>query len=356
MSQERGPRPRSFRLALRIYLAALLPLAAVSLIIGVLDIFAIGPPLPTPPAQPGPGMLLFPVGLALFFLSIVSVLFARSLVKPITHLASTAAAFGAGDLDARANLQRTDELGDLSRQFDEMADRITHLMRLQKELLANVSHELRTPLARIRVVLDILDLEAFRDKAPEVLGITDDLKELEQLVGNIMMTARLDLEAGRAGQASLPLHLEQTDPQKTLNAAITRFRQKFPSRKLEVALEPSLPHIVADAMMVRRVINNLLDNARKYSGEMSVVTLRASGDDENLRVEVVDQGIGIAPDDIERVFRPFFRTDQSRARATGGVGLGLALSRHIVEAHEGTISIESKEGRGTTVSFSIPAI
>ena len=355
MSANKNPRQASVRLALRIYLAALLPLAAVSLLIGLLDIFALGPGLP-PSVRPGPGFMLLPVGLSLFLMSIVSLFLARSLVRPMTHLTRTAAAFGAGDLEARANLQRTDELGDLANTFDEMADRITHLMRLQKELLANVSHELRTPLARIRVVLDILDLEAFRDKAPQLLGITDDLKELEQLVGNILITARLDLEAGRAGEASLPLNLEQTAPGTILDAAIKRFCQKSPSRKLELDLAPSLPDIVADAMMVRRVINNLLDNARKYSDEDSVVILRARGGDDELQVEVSDQGIGIADDDIERVFQPFFRADQSRTRATGGVGLGLALSRHIVEAHGGTITIESQPDRGTTVRVCLPAI
>lgn len=343
------PPPRAtFGLSLRIYLVTLLPFIVTGLIIGVVDLSSDGPP------QPGLHYLLMPLGLLLFFVAVAATLFARSLAKPIARLGEAAASFGAGDLEARTGLDRKDELGDLARVFDEMADRVTYLMRAQKKLLANVSHELSTPLARIRVALDIVDLQAAGSSEPELRSIAEDLAELEQLVANILMTARLDLEAGRAGLASLPLNLEQAEARPIVDAAVTRFRRKSPTRRIEANIEQSLPAVTADRMLLRRVIDNLLDNARKYSDAETVVTLRVGRDEQSLSVEVEDQGIGISQADLDRIFTPFFRTDESRNRATGGVGLGLSLSRQIVEAHGGWMTIESEEDQGTLVRFLIP--
>ena len=330
-------------LALRIYLVTLLPVVAVSLIIGALDVLAVG----------GRWRLL-PLGLLLVFFVTAAILFARSLARPIARLAEAAGALGAGRLDARVGLDRSDELGQLGHAFDEMAERMEQLMRAHKELLANVSHELRTPMARIRVALDIVDLDEAGASSPELKRIATDLKELEQLVNDILMTARLELQAGQAGEASLPMRREPTESRTILDAAVARFRELHPARGLEVAMDEPLPVVVADRVLLRRVVDNLLDNARKYSEATSVVTLRATGG-AALVVAVVDQGIGMGPADLEKGFAPFFRSDQSRARQTGGVGLGLTLSRRIVEAHGGTITIESERGRGTTVRFTVPA-
>jgi signal transduction histidine kinase len=343
------PRRAAFPLTLRIYLVTLLPFVITGLVVGAVDLSTGVPP------RPSLHFLLMPLGLLLLLVAIALTFFARSLAKPISRLTQTAAAFGAGDLGARTGLQRKDELGELAAVFDEMADRIAVLMRAQKKLLANVSHELRTPLARIRVALDIVDAQADEGSRPELRSIAEDLQELEQLVANILITARLDLEAGDAGLASLALNVEPVESRSIVEAAVARFGDKSPSRRLEVEIETPLPLIDADRVLLRRVIDNLLDNARKYSAKQSLITLRATGTEEALSVAVEDHGIGISQADLDRLFTPFFRTDDSRARTTGGVGLGLSLSRQIVEAHGGTIAIDSEVGRGTVVRFTIPA-
>ena len=106
--------------------------------------------------------------------------------------------------------------------------------------------------------------------------------------------------------------------------------------------------------MLRRVVDNLLDNAAKYSEAPAPVVLSAGREGDALRISVQDQGIGVEPQDLPRLFTPFFRTDRSRARGTGGVGLGLALAKRIVEAHGGSIDVESQPGLGTTVRFRVP--
>ena len=298
--------------------------------------------------------LMLPLGLFLVSLAVTSALLARSLARPITHLTRTARAFGAGDPDARARLDRRDEIGEFADTFDQMADRITALMRAQQELLANVSHELRTPLARIRVALDIAalgDADQARAQLPE---IEEDLEELERLVGDVLVTARLCLDSGSMRQADLPMRVELIEAERIVTAATEGFARRHPNRQLAVDAGEQLPTIEADPMLLRRVIDNLLDNAVRASNASEPITLRALVDGDQLQVEVEDKGIGIGEDDLDKVFRPFYRADESRTRDTGGVGLGLALSRRIVEAHGGVISLESERGRGTTVRFSVP--
>jgi signal transduction histidine kinase len=267
-----------------------------------------------------------------------------------------AQAFGAGELSVRTGLRRNDELGQVASAFDEMAERITHLLRSQKELLANVSHELRTPLARIRVALD-LAAEGDAQLARESLAdIAEDLTELERLVGDVLTTARLDFAAGAAaGGGTPPLRLELVDAQALLEKSAARFRSARPQHRLEVHIEGPLPVLEADPMLLRRVFDNVLDNAGKYSDPSTTVRLSAHPVDGGLEVEVADQGIGIDASDMPHIFTPFFRSDRSRARTTGGVGLGLALARRIVDAHGGSLQLESQPGVGTTVRVRLAA-
>jgi two-component system OmpR family sensor kinase len=122
-----------------------------------------------------------------------------------------------------------------------------------------------------------------------------------------------------------------------------------------VEIGSDLPGVVGDPVLLRRAVDNLLDNARKYSPPESEIRVRVSRRGETAIVEVIDRGEGIARSDLERLFTPFFRADRSRARATGGVGLGLALSKRIVEAHGGTLAAQSAPGAGTTMTIALPA-
>lgn len=288
----------------------------------------------------------------LIVLALASFPLARAIARPMERLTDAARKLGAGDLSARAGLRRGDEVGELSSAFDDMAGRLQGLVRSERQLLADVSHELRTPLARIRVALDLAaegDVARARKYLEE---IRIDLAELDQLLGDVLTAARLDQAGGRG---EVPLRLQQVPAQEVLDRAAARFRTAHPGRTLVVKFEGVLPALVADPAMLRRVIDNLLDNAAKYSEAPAPVELAAEGDGASLRVSIRDEGIGIEPQDVPRLFTPFFRTDRSRARGTGGVGLGLALAKRIVEAHGGTIDVESRPGLGTTVRFRVPA-
>jgi two-component system OmpR family sensor kinase len=309
--------------------------------------------MPRPPAPPAPW---FPIALVLVVVGVTAWLTARSLARPLAALSSVAAQFGSGQLTARAAHDRDDEFGDLARSFNDMAQRISRLMGAEKELIANVSHELRTPLARIQVALDLAaegDAESARESLKE---ITEDLAELERIVDDVLTAARLALSDGTASTGAMPpIRVEEVDVQVLMDRAVARFRAAHPERPVEVKFGSVLPNSRADAVLLRRAIDNLLDNADKYTEEpASPIELTAHRAGADIVVEVRDRGIGIAPEDADRVFEPFFRADRSRARARGGYGLGLALARRIVEAHAGTLRLLPRPGGGTVARIEFP--
>ena len=291
--------------------------------------------------------------IASFLILIASALLtARWIVRPIDRLSRTARALGTGDLTARSQLARSDEIGELGHRMDEMADRLSGLIVAERELLANVAHELRTPLSRIGVALDLAsegDSDAARASLSE---IAVDVSELETIVNDILTATRF--EVGASG--GLPLRLAHVTPASIAEAAASRMRTRHPNRPFELVVAPELPAVHVDPMLLRRVVDNLLENAHKYFFDPDApITLTVGARGDRVVFEVSDKGIGISAADLPRVFTAFFRGDKSRSRETGGVGLGLTLAKRIVEAHGGTIAVESTPSVGTTVRFVVPA-
>ncbi|HEX4456380.1 MAG TPA: HAMP domain-containing sensor histidine kinase, partial [Polyangia bacterium] len=233
-----------------------------------------------------------------------------------------------------------------------MAERVNALLRAQREFLANVSHELRTPLARIRVALDIAaegDVESARQCLRE---IAEDWGDLDRRVEDVLTVARFDL--GRDGAVgALTLRYEALESGKLAERAATAFRSVHARHTLELDVADA-PRLYGDGAMLRRVVDNLLNNAAKYSEPGTTIRLGIIDHGSEVEFAVADHGIGIDAGDMPRLFEPFFRSDKSRARKTGGVGLGLALAKRIVEAHHGRITVESEVGAGTTVRFIVP--
>ncbi|TKD00885.1 sensor histidine kinase [Polyangium fumosum] len=307
-----------------------------------------------PPGPPITGPRV--VGMVLVVVGISSWLLARTLTRPLRRLSSAARAFGGGDLKARAALPNRDELGDVSRAFDEMAERVTELLRAERELLANVSHELRTPLSRIRMALALVaEAEGDVAVAREMLGeMGGDLDELERLISDVLTAARLDFEDVASHAGIPPLRRERVDVHDLLTHAASRFRAAHPQRALRVDVPADLPSVDADPVLLRRVFDNLLENAHKYTEEPAEAVELVARGGEDITVEVVDKGVGISAEDLPRVFRPFFRVDRSRTRATGGLGLGLPLAKRIVDAHGGHIELISTPNEGTRARVRLP--
>lgn len=287
----------------------------------------------------------------LVVIALVSVPLARSVTAPLERLAALARKFGQGDLSVRARWKRRDEIGALAAAFDEMADRLAALREAETELLANVSHELRTPLSRMRLALELVqdgDAQAARRHLDD---IAEEVVELERLLDDVVTTVRLDPSRD---PRSLQLTKERLPATAPLEAAARRFSLRHPERRLVLELGSGLGDIEADRAVLQRAFDNLLDNAAKYSDAGTEVRLRATVTRERLEVLVTDEGIGIPEADLPRVFEPFFRSDRSRTRSTGGSGLGLVVAQRIVLAHGGEIHLDSVVDRGTTARVTLP--
>jgi signal transduction histidine kinase len=227
-----------------------------------------------------------------------------------------------------------------------MADRTSALISSQRQLMADVSHELRTPLARIRVALELAaeDPVAAKDVLADV---GTDLDEIDQLIADILTTARLDADHAVVNREPISVG-------ELADRAASRFTARHPGRTLEKTVDDAERAIECDPVLLRRALDNLLDNAAKYSDTDKPVKLEVHPNGTAVDFKIVDKGIGMSKDELERAGTPFWRADGSRARRTGGVGLGLALARRIARAHGGDISLDSAPGRGTTVSLHVP--
>src|SRR5580704_712392 len=283
----------------------------------------IGVYLPDPLPFPW-GYYLELVAGVLIVVGAASLWFSRRLVFPLGKLADAARRFGGGQADARAHLQRDDELGEVGCAFDDMADRTSALISSQRQLMADVSHELRTPLARISV----------------------DLDEIDQLIADILTTARMESETKIA--------LRPVQVKELADRAITRFETRHPKRKLDRSIDDDDRSIDCDPVLLRRALDNLLDNAAKYSDAPVALEIHPNG--KAITFIVADKGIGMTAEELERAGTPFWRSDASRTRKTGGVGLGLALARRIARAHGGDVTLASTKGQGTTARLEIPLI
>jgi two-component system OmpR family sensor kinase len=226
-----------------------------------------------------------------------------------------------------------------------MADRTARVLRSQRQLMGDVSHELRTPLARIRVALELAaeDPAAAKDVLADV---GTDLDEIDQLIGDILTTARLD-------GAHVKIDREPTSIVELADRATRRFATRHPRRTLERSLGEDRA-IQCDPLLLRRALDNLLDNAAKYSDAATPVTLAIQPNGKTVAFEIVDRGIGMSAAQLDCAFTPFWRADDSRTRKTGGVGLGLALARRIARAHGGDVTLASQPGQGTTARLEVP--
>lgn len=282
-----------------------------------------------------------------------SLMTARWIAMPIAQLAQAVRAVGDGDLRVRTQVQRGDEIGDLARAFDDMVSRVALLLEAERELLANVSHELRTPLARIRVASDLATEGDHAAARMALAEITTDLAELELIVDNVLVAARLDALA-----RVHPVHLvsgarERVSVREVLSSARDRFQALHPSYRVDLGGVDGV--VTADPVLLRRVFDNLLDNGRKYGAVApGPLELDITATADSLVCGVRDFGPGISADDMARVFEPFFRAERSRSRDGGGVGLGLTLVKRIVHSHGGSVHMESGPFRGTRVVVTLP--
>jgi signal transduction histidine kinase len=300
---------------------------------------------------------LLSTAVAILLSGVVGLLLSSAITRPLRRLTAAAGAVAQGDLDHQVTIGSHDELGNLSQAFNDMTARLRDARQTQVDFVANVSHELRTPLTAIKGFVETL-----RDGAVDDLKVRDSFLEsmedetdrLIRLVNDLLVLSRADSEA-------LSLRREPTDLAALADSTVRRMAMAPSAETMPVRLvldaPPECPLVLADADRIEQVLMNLLDNAVKYSrpGGLVVVSLEPHPPSE-VMVQIQDQGLGIPKDEIARIGERFFRSDRARSRADGGSGLGLAIARALVQAHGGKLSLESEEGTGTVVSFTLPAL
>ena len=263
----------------------------------------------------------------------------RRLLGPLRDLSDGVARLGAGELNVVLPTETRDEFGKLTRAFNEMVGRVREMIVRRDQLLLDVSHELRSPLTRMKVALELLP------KEQQPAGMTTDIAEMERMIAEL-----LELERLRGGGA---VNLSRQDLSPVIRQVAAGFDHGPPA--VRVASIPGELKADIDADKVRAVLRNLIENAIKYSGPNSPpIELSATRQHGAVIVRIRDFGPGIPAADRERVFEPFFRVDRSRSKSTGGYGLGLSLCKRIMEAHNGSIAVDSVAGQGAAFVLTFP--
>lgn len=266
----------------------------------------------------------------------------RWILRPIQWLKEGVRQVSGGNLDYQVPVKKSDDLAKLTEAFNAMTARIQEMFHSKKQLLLDVSHELRSPLTRMKVALEFLPESHAKE------NISEDVLEMEKMVTEILETERLRSEHGH-------LNLQRTDMKDLLQEMINSFK----NQPLKIGLEEVSKNLVLDIdrERIKTVLKNILDNAVKFSKEnLSPIRMSLKRKGSYVVVQVTDKGKGIPPDDLPYIFEPFYRIDRSRAKHTGGYGLGLSLCKTIMEAHRGKIEIESRLNNGTTVHLYFPAL
>lgn len=296
-------------------------------------------------------VLLTALGVFLLLAWLLSWKLARHLVKPLQKMAGTAEAFGKGDLSARIGITRADEIGRLADSFDRMAHNVEALVLGHKQLLADISHELRTPLARLQVALELARQDAGASAAPYVETAQRQIGIIDGMIEELLSYSRLEA-------APYQLRRELIEPRALLAEVVGNYAHEAEARQVTVSIDSSRsgPEFQGDRLLLQRALGNVVRNAIAYSPAGGAVRITSFRDGNSFGFEIADEGPGLAVEQLERIFQPFYRADSARTRATGGVGLGLAIARRCMEAHGGGISAALPgEGQGLTVRLWLPA-
>ncbi len=256
--------------------------------------------------------------------------------------------FAAGQLDARLPQNDIPELNRLGTSFNRMAASLEGVEQRRRELVGDLTHELRTPLTVVRGYLEELADGELEPSSEIYQRLAKETKRLERLVNDLQ-------ELSKAEAGYLPIKVQPVNLRPLLELLVQKFSDQIleDGPVLRLDCPPQMPSVLADIDRTEQVLVNLIGNAVRYTPKGSI-TIRAWTEPGQLWIAVIDTGIGIAPEDLPHVFERFWRADQSRAWHSGGTGIGLTISRRLIDLQGGQILVESQLGRGSTFRFFLP--
>ncbi|MEH2320981.1 sensor histidine kinase [Nostoc sp.] len=270
------------------------------------------------------------------------------IMQRLTEMEQITQKFAAGQMDARLPVSDIPELSGLSASFNRMAASLEGVEARRREVIGDMTHELRTPLTVVRGYLEEL-ADGQIEASPEIYRrLARETRRLERLVNDLQ-------ELSKAEAGYLPINIQRVNVRPLLESLVEKFTDQLLEDGPVMLLQcPSLlPPVLADIDRTEQVLVNLLGNAVRYTNE-GLITIHAGIEASQLWIAVMDTGIGIAPENLPHVFERFWRADQSRDRHSGGTGIGLTISRRLIELQGGQILVESELGAGSTFRFSLP--
>jgi signal transduction histidine kinase len=307
------------------------------------------------PFHRDPRLFSIRLGLAILLSGLVCFWLAWYLASPVRRLREANRRLSEGDLSVRVSKamgRRRDEIADLGRDFDCMAERLQALILNQKQLLSDVSHELRSPLARLQVALGLARKKIGKNAERDLNRIEQEANRLDELVGQVLTLARLEtLESDELA--------DYVDITELLKAIIkdAEFEAVNSNRQIHLVNEISCIIVKANAELLRRALENIIRNAVHYTAEGTYVEVSMQDDIEykkRFSISVCDHGTGISEEKLPVVFEPFVRLSKARDRCSGGYGLGLSIAERAIRLHNGQVSASNRVGGGLCVSVQLP--
>ena len=285
----------------------------------------------------------------LFTATVLCYLLALYLTSPITKLRQATQKLAGGDLQTRVAggvSRRRDELADLARDFNDMAERIESLVTTQQRLNRDISHELRSPLARLNVALEIAKQKSNTDSAPLLDRIETESNRLNEMISRLLILAKL--ESG--SEAIEPVRIDLAELVRDV-AEDADFEAQANGKFVKVSSADSCP-VMGSENLLRSAVENVLRNAVRYTADRTVVDVSLKSNNGHALLQISDHGGGVPEDELANLFRPFYRVGEARERKTGGIGLGLAIAERAVKAHKGTIAARNS-GDGLLVEIQL---
>lgn len=272
----------------------------------------------------------------------------RKVLRPLTRMTAISSEIAAGNFNVRVPVNTADEIGQLALAFNRMAESLDKIEKLRRNLMIDVAHELRTPLTNIRGYLEAMTDKVIPPSTETFNLLQDETMRLAQLVEDVLQLAKADAAQGN-------LELEMIDLRMMVDNTLEVFSHEFSKKSISVnvqAMEGILT-VQADRKRLARVLRNLTDNVVRYSPENKVVEIRIVSDDKALRVTYSNDCEDLIPGDIPYLFERFYRGEKSRSRKHGGAGIGLAIVKELVEAHQGNVGAKLDNGR-IQIWFGLP--
>lgn len=287
--------------------------------------------------------------LAIAIALVLTIVLSRKISSPVRALTSTARKLGHGDFSQRVPVKGEGEIGELAQAFNSMAENIERNEKLRKNLVADTAHELRTPLTNLRGYLEAIKDDVVKPDAVTINSLYEEATLLTRLVDDLQ-------ELALADSKELKLFIQAEDISSVIEQAVVSSQSNATDRGilLRKELPDRLPVCDIDSQRIAQVLHNLISNAITHTPREGTVTVSARESGKYVEITVADTGEGIPEDELPNVFERFYRVDRSRSRQTGGTGLGLTIARRLIEAHAGTISVESEPGKGSRFTFTVP--